>query len=58
MFNQTTLTGSHSWEAADALRRRLAQSGIHLEGNPGGWSEVYRVVKQCKVSAIDKIRLE
>ncbi|KAJ3488412.1 hypothetical protein NLI96_g2861 [Meripilus lineatus] len=38
----------HAWEAADALRRRLAQSGIHLEGNPGGWSEVYRVVKQCK----------
>lgn len=38
-----------SWEAADALNRRLAQAGIHLQGKPGGWSEMYRVVKQCKV---------
>ena len=38
----------HAWEATDALRKRLAQNGIHLRGRPGGWAEVYRVFKECK----------
>ncbi|OBZ71119.1 Delta(12) fatty acid desaturase [Grifola frondosa] len=38
----------YAWEATDALRKHLAQSGIHLEGRPGGWSEMYRVYRQCK----------
>lgn len=39
----------NAWEASDALRERLAQSGIKLQGAPGGWGEVYRVFKACKV---------
>lgn len=38
----------HAWDAADALRKRLAQAGIHLEGRPAGWGELYRVYKACK----------
>ncbi|KAI0661996.1 fatty acid desaturase-domain-containing protein [Cubamyces menziesii] len=38
----------HAWEASDALRKRLAQHGIKLEGRPGGWAEVYRVFRECK----------
>ncbi|KAI0635275.1 fatty acid desaturase-domain-containing protein [Trametes polyzona] len=38
----------HAWEAADALRKRLAQEGIVLQGRPGGWSEMYRVMRECK----------
>ncbi|TCD70165.1 hypothetical protein EIP91_004635 [Steccherinum ochraceum] len=38
----------NAWEAADALRKRLGQSGIELQGRPGGWAEVYRVFQQCK----------
>lgn len=38
----------HAWEATDALRRRLVQHGIKLEGRPGSWAEVYRVFKQCR----------
>ncbi|KIJ17890.1 hypothetical protein PAXINDRAFT_111563 [Paxillus involutus ATCC 200175] len=38
----------NAWEASDALRERLAQSGIILQGAPGGWREVYRVFKECK----------
>ncbi|CAL1712938.1 unnamed protein product [Somion occarium] len=38
----------HAWEATDALRKRLAQSGIKLQGRPGGWAEMYRVFKECK----------
>lgn len=37
-----------SWEAADALRKRLASAGIALDGNPVGWAEMYRVYKECK----------
>jgi omega-6 fatty acid desaturase (delta-12 desaturase) len=40
----------NAWEASDALRKRLEQAGIKLEGAPGGWGEVYRVFKECKVS--------
>ncbi|KAI8994186.1 fatty acid desaturase-domain-containing protein [Trametes punicea] len=38
----------HAWEGTDALRKRLEQHGIKLEGRPGGWAEVYRVFKECK----------
>ena len=38
----------HSWEASAALKKRLAASGINLEGRPGGWAEVYRVFRECK----------
>ncbi|KIJ62712.1 hypothetical protein HYDPIDRAFT_114400 [Hydnomerulius pinastri MD-312] len=38
----------NAWEAAAALRKRLEQAGIVLQGAPGGWSEVYRVFKECK----------
>ena len=40
--------GSHSWEASAALKKRLAASGINLEGRPCGWAEVYRVFRACK----------
>ena len=39
---------SHSWEAAAALRKRLAKAGIELQGRPGGWAEMYRVFRECK----------
>ncbi|KAF9221503.1 hypothetical protein BS17DRAFT_711120 [Gyrodon lividus] len=38
----------NAWEASDALRKRLTQAGLNLQGAPGGWSEVYRVFKECK----------
>ncbi|KAH9065516.1 delta-12 fatty acid desaturase [Lactarius vividus] len=38
----------NAWEASAALKRRLAASGIQLEGRPGGWAEVYRVFRECK----------
>jgi len=38
----------NAWEASDALRKRLAASGIKLQGAPGGWAEVYRVFRECK----------
>ncbi|KAI5120757.1 hypothetical protein M0805_004721 [Coniferiporia weirii] len=38
----------NAWEATYALRERLARAGIKLQGRPGGWSEVYRVYRQCK----------
>lgn len=37
------------WEASDALRKKLEQSGLKLKGGAGGWAEVYRVFKECKV---------
>jgi omega-6 fatty acid desaturase (delta-12 desaturase) len=39
----------NAWEAADALRARLAKDGIVLQGRPGGWGEVARVMRQCRV---------
>lgn len=36
------------WEASAALKKRLAASGLSLEGRPGGWAEVYRVFRECK----------
>ena len=38
----------HAWEASAALRARLASAGIVLEGRPVGWTELYRVYKECK----------
>ncbi|EJD40469.1 delta12-fatty acid desaturase [Auricularia subglabra TFB-10046 SS5] len=38
----------HAWEATYALRRRLESAGIKLIGAPGGWSEMYRVYRECK----------
>ena len=38
-----------SWEASAALKKRLAKDGIHLEGGAGGWAELYRVFRECKV---------
>ncbi|KAI0304510.1 fatty acid desaturase-domain-containing protein [Multifurca ochricompacta] len=38
----------NAWEASAALKKRLAASGIHLEGRPGGWAEVYRVIRECR----------
>jgi len=38
----------HAWDATYALRDLLARRGIHLEGRPGGWGEMYRVFKACR----------
>ncbi|KAF8272230.1 fatty acid desaturase-domain-containing protein [Lactarius quietus] len=38
----------NAWEASAALKKRLAASGINLEGRPGGWAEVCRVFRECK----------
>ncbi|KAJ7274973.1 delta-12 fatty acid desaturase protein [Mycena rebaudengoi] len=38
----------HAWEATYALRKRLAAAGINLVGRPGGWAEVYRVMRECR----------
>lgn len=38
-----------SWEASAALKQKLAKDGIHLYGGAGGWAEVYRVFRECKV---------
>ena len=42
----------NAWEARDALRARLSRAGIKLEGRPGGWLEMYRVYRQCKVCSL------
>ena len=41
----------NAWEASDALHQLLEQSGHKLKGRPGGWAEVYRVYKECKVGS-------
>ncbi|KDR82743.1 hypothetical protein GALMADRAFT_238252 [Galerina marginata CBS 339.88] len=38
----------NAWEASTALKKKLASAGIPIQGAPGGWSEVYRVFKECK----------
>ncbi|KAJ7152583.1 fatty acid desaturase-domain-containing protein [Mycena crocata] len=38
----------HAWEATYALRARLASAGVKLVGRPGGWAEVYRVMRECR----------
>jgi hypothetical protein len=37
------------WEASDALRKKLEQSGMKLQGAAGGWAEMYRVIRECQV---------
>jgi omega-6 fatty acid desaturase / acyl-lipid omega-6 desaturase (Delta-12 desaturase) len=46
----STLTDERtpSWEASAALKKRLAGSGIFLEGRPAGWAEIYRVLRECR----------
>lgn len=45
-----SLVPGYRWEASDALHKRLSQAGlVRLQGRPGGWSEMYRVFKECKV---------
>ncbi|KAJ7573702.1 delta-12 fatty acid desaturase protein [Mycena floridula] len=39
----------NAWEASAALKRTLTEKGItNLEGNAGGWAEMYRVYRECK----------
>ncbi|KAF7314197.1 Oleoyl phosphatidylcholine desaturase [Mycena kentingensis (nom. inval.)] len=38
----------NAWEASAALRKVLEPTGLRLDGNPGGWAEMYRVFKECK----------
>lgn len=47
-LNLIDSSAAHSWEASAALKNHLATYGIHLEGRPGGWAEVYRVLRECK----------
>lgn len=44
---------TYSWEASNALKKFLRGRGIRLEGGPGGWAEVVRVFKECKVCFVD-----
>jgi omega-6 fatty acid desaturase / acyl-lipid omega-6 desaturase (Delta-12 desaturase) len=39
----------HAWEASAALKAKLVRGGMKTQGAPGGWAEVYRVYKECKV---------
>jgi len=47
-WNPLTHERTPSWEASAALNKRLAASGLFLEGRPAGWAEVYRVFRECK----------
>jgi omega-6 fatty acid desaturase / acyl-lipid omega-6 desaturase (Delta-12 desaturase) len=38
----------NAWEASAALHKLLKENGMHLEGPPGGWSEMYRCFKECR----------
>ncbi|KAI5824274.1 hypothetical protein K523DRAFT_315563 [Schizophyllum commune Tattone D] len=39
----------HAWEATEAIREGMRAKGVMLKkGNPGGWSEVLRVWRECK----------
>lgn len=38
----------NAWEASDALRKKLIDSGLQVDGNPVGWAEIYRVFKACR----------
>jgi hypothetical protein len=39
----------YSWEASAALKKFLKSRGIQLDGAPGGWAEVVRAFRECKV---------
>ncbi|KAI0062945.1 hypothetical protein BV25DRAFT_1884626 [Artomyces pyxidatus] len=38
----------NAWEATYALRKRLDQHGIKLQGAPVGWKEIVRVFHECQ----------
>ncbi|KAF5324021.1 hypothetical protein D9611_008449 [Ephemerocybe angulata] len=38
----------HAWEASAALSKVIKGYGIPHEGRPVGWSEFYRVLRECK----------
>lgn len=38
----------HAWEASAALKKKLSESGMKVQGNPVSWPEIYRVYKECK----------
>ncbi|KAF8335717.1 oleoyl phosphatidylcholine delta-12/delta-14 desaturase [Cantharellus anzutake] len=38
----------NAWEANAALRKRISQEGIDLDGGPGTWGEVVRIIQECK----------
>ncbi len=38
----------NAWEANAALKKRIAQEGINLDGGYGTWGEVVRVFRECK----------
>ncbi|GJJ13497.1 hypothetical protein Clacol_007751 [Clathrus columnatus] len=44
----TKIPHYHIWEASDAIRKRLAEAGYNLQGAPGGWREVLRVMRECR----------
>lgn len=41
------------WEATYALRKRLAEAGYRLQGAPGGWAEMIRVMRECRVCLLE-----
>ncbi|KAF7365287.1 Oleoyl phosphatidylcholine desaturase [Mycena venus] len=46
----------NAWEASRALRKVLAPTGLRMDGNPGGWAEMYRVVEEGVGRSIDQRR--
>ncbi|KAH7097688.1 delta12-fatty acid desaturase [Auriculariales sp. MPI-PUGE-AT-0066] len=38
----------HAVEASQTLKKRLVEAGLVLQGGNAGWSEMYRVYKECK----------
>ena len=39
----------NAWEANAALKKRLAQDGMFLDGPGATWGEVVRILRECKV---------
>ena len=37
-----------SWEASNALKKKLYPHGIPMDGGAGGWAEMIRVFRECK----------
>ncbi|KAH9474524.1 Delta(12) fatty acid desaturase [Psilocybe cubensis] len=40
----------NAWEASAAVKKKLSEAGVRIpiQGAPGGWSELFRVYKECK----------
>jgi omega-6 fatty acid desaturase / acyl-lipid omega-6 desaturase (Delta-12 desaturase) len=38
----------HAWEANAAIKKRIAQDGLYLDGAPGTWGECVRIMRECK----------